>query len=191
MLAEIALEALVCEYLGRYPEVAVDLHVAAERIDLRVHAIDVAFRTAPLADDPSMRQRKLARSTVAMVAHPAYLAARGTPRSIDELAGHDCIVVGPGSTWALRERRVPVGDRLRVNGFGPAKRAALAGLGIAQFSTAYARAELAAGELRVVMPEQSTESTLYAVMPGSGPLGAKVRAFLELATQRITTERLL
>lgn len=192
VLAEVAVEDLVCDFLRRYPEVTVELHVAAERIDLRTHGIDVAFRTGPLKDDGAVRQRKLAQSTVALLARPEYLAVRGTPRTLDELAEHDGILVGTGTSasFALRERRVEVRERLRVNGYAAARRAALAGIGLAFFSTVYARAEIARGDLRVVLPEQSTESTVYAVMPGTGALPTKLRAFLEMAVQRITTERL-
>lgn len=191
VLAEVAVEELVCEYLARYPEAAVDLHVAAERLDLRAHRIDLAFRTAPLRADASMRQRRLAQSRVALLASPAYLAARGTPRTLADLAEHDAIFVGTETGFALGEAKVTMRDRLRVNGFAAARRAALAGLGIAWFSTVYARAELLRGDLRIVLPEHASLSTVYAVTPGDGALPSKVRAFLDLALQRITSERLL
>lgn len=191
VLAEVAVEELVCDYLARYPEAAVDLHVAAERIDLRAHRIDLAFRTAPLRADASMRQRRLAESRVALLASPEYLAARGTPRTIADLAAHDAILVGNASSFPLGDEKLVLRDRLRVNGYSAARRAAVAGLGIAWFSTVYARAELVRGDLKVVLPETATLSTVYAVMPGTGALAAKVRAFLELAVQRVTSERLL
>jgi hypothetical protein len=37
--------------------------------------------------------RRLARNQRVLVASPAYLSARGTPRAVEELATHDCLVV--------------------------------------------------------------------------------------------------
>lgn len=191
VLAEVAVEELVCDFLARYPETVVDLHVAAERIDLRAHRIDVAFRASPLRVEGEMRQRKLAEAPVALVASPSYLARRGTPTSAAELATHDAIVVGSATGFGLAHGRVPVQERLRVNGYAAARRAAVAGLGITHVSTVYVAAELVRGDLRIVLPDEIVRSVVHAVMPGAGTLPAKVRAFLDLATTKITSERLL
>ncbi len=190
ILAEIALDAVVCDYLASYPDVSIDLHIAAERIDLRESGMDIAFRTGPLPDSAGLRQRKLATSSVALMASPRYLKTRGAPAHVADLSTHDCIVVGKGTYWALADGRVPIRDRLRVNGYASAKRAALMGSGIARFSTAYARAELEAGLLQRILPEQAIETTVFAVMPGTGSLAPTVRAFLDLAAREVTTERL-
>lgn len=190
LLAEVALESVVREYLARHLEVSVDLHVAPERVDLRARAVDLAFRTGPLPSEASTRCRALATSLTAMFASDRYLAARGLPTRWEELAEHDCIVIGSARSWRLRDAVPELRARLRVNSYALAKRAALAGLGIARFAAVYAAREVETGQLRLVLPEQTTTSTVYAVMPGSGRVSTKVRAFLDLAIGRITTEYL-
>lgn len=190
LLAELALERVVHEYLARHPALAVQLHVATERVDLRAERVDIAFRTGPLPDQSGLRCRLLARSLTPMFASTEYLAMRGVPRTARELAEHDCIVIGGSQSWALRDGATPLRARLRVNGFAPAKRAALAGIGIARCAAAYVGPELATGRLHVVLPEQTTLASVYAVMPGGGPIAAKVRGLLELARVHVTTESL-
>lgn len=190
LLAEVALEPVLREYLARHPDASIDLHVAPERVDLRAREIDIAFRTGPLADDAGMRCRALGTSFTAMFAADRYLAARGVPATPEDLAGHDCIVVGAPQEWQLRDARVRIRARLRVNSYALAKRAALGGSGIARFAAVYAARELETGQLRLVLPEQTTSTTVFAVMSGSGRVSAKVRAFLDLAAARITSESL-
>jgi DNA-binding transcriptional LysR family regulator len=190
LLAEVALERLAFDFLARFPEVSIDLHVAPERVDLRARQVDIAFRTGPLVDDAGLVCRALATSATAMFASSRYLAARGVPASLDALAGHDGILVGSAREWHLREGHVRPRERLRVNSHAAARRAAVAGLGIARFAAVYATGELDTGQLCVVMPEQATSATVFAVMPATGHRSPKVRAFLELAIGRITTEQL-
>jgi DNA-binding transcriptional LysR family regulator len=42
-------------------------------------------------DDPGLVARKLGDLTLGVFASPRYLAARGTPKKVDDLARHECI----------------------------------------------------------------------------------------------------
>lgn len=190
VLGEVAIEAVVSEFLGRYPETSVDVHLSRDRIDLHAHRADLAFRTAPLEGKAGVRQRRLADSPTILVAHPGYLEARGTPATIADLQQHDCVFVGSASGWRLRDAHAAITPRLRFNGFEPARRAVCARLGIGRFAAAYVAKELAQGALRVVLPDQTVTATLYAVILGSGRVTPVQRAFLDLAVKRITSEAL-
>ena len=70
VLGEIAIEAVVVEFLARYPEATVEVHLSRDRIDLRTHRVDLSFRTGPLEQQAGIRQRRLADSRTILVAHP-------------------------------------------------------------------------------------------------------------------------
>src|SRR6185437_3724866 len=65
---------LIFAFQDRYPDIAVDLSLTDERIDLVRQGVDVALRLGPL-NDSSMKLRALGRSRRPLVAAPAYLAA--------------------------------------------------------------------------------------------------------------------
>jgi DNA-binding transcriptional LysR family regulator len=190
LLSEVAMESVVLEYLERHPDVSVDLRVAPERIDLRRSSVDLAFRTGPLPDDSGMRCRAMAGSVTAMYASDRYLAKFGHPEDIASLAEHSCILVGKAHKWSLPGGTVAPKQRIRVNNYRFAKRAAVAGAGIARFASVYADEELQTGRLRLVLPDQTTTSTLFAVFPSAGRMSLKVRSFLQLAEKYISDERL-
>lgn len=187
LLAEVVLEQLVQEYLSLHPQVSVDLQLAPERVDLRAKGVDLAFRTGRPPTQAGLTARTLATSLTVMVASERYVATHGVPHTPDALGKHDCVVVGNVKEWQLRTARARVRDRYRVNSYAPAKRAVLAGVGIGRFAAVFVADEIESGRLQLVLPEESTSATVYAVRRGTGRAGPKVRAFLDLAITRITT----
>ena len=92
--------------------------------------------------------------SVGMVASPAYIAARGAPRTLQDLADHDCVISAqPGghATWRLvgpeGEEEVQVAGRFSGNTAQALRKAAVAGLGIALLPPIMARLEVEAGTL--------------------------------------------
>lgn len=77
---------LIFAFQDRYPDIAVDLNLTDERIDLVRDGVDIALRLAPLSDS-SLKLRSLGHSHRLLVASPDYLARRGTPRTPQDLIG--------------------------------------------------------------------------------------------------------
>src|SRR2546427_8271212 len=61
-------------------------------VDMVEEGFDAAVRIGPLADS-RMIARALPPLRWVTVASPAYLAARGTPQTLQELAQHSCMAV--------------------------------------------------------------------------------------------------
>lgn len=122
-------------------------------------------------------------------AHLRYLAARGVPGRLAELAAHDCIVVGDaGKTWRFRERRsevaIDVNARTRVNDYRIAGRARGVGAGIARLARFYASGRVAAGARASLYPcsrPSGRTSRCSPSTPRSAP--TKIRAFVDPARQ--------
>jgi DNA-binding transcriptional LysR family regulator len=188
LLGEVLLPAVISEYLGLYPKMRVELHLAPEYLDLRTSSIDVALRQGPLADATDLFAVRLGTSVTGCYAHPRYLAARGVPRQLAELASHDCIVVGTtGATWSFRERRrevaIAVNPRVRVNDYRIAGALAASGAGIARLARFYASGRVASGALVPVLEARWPHVSVFAVHTSVSPAPTKIRAFLDLARQ--------
>ncbi len=177
---------LLPKFLAAHPLLQIEMAVADARQDLVAEGADIAIRLGEL-DDSAFGARKLAALERMLVASPAYLKARGTPRTPADLASHDCIF-GPGSygrdSWSFRHRdtEISVDVRGRINtDSGPGAMASvLAGLGIAMVSTVMAGPELKAGALvRVLRGYKLPPLEVHAIFPGGRRPSAKVRALVD------------
>jgi DNA-binding transcriptional LysR family regulator len=180
------------EFLGRYPELAVDLTLNDRIVDLVEEGFDVGLRIGPLADS-SLVARRLAPNRSVLSAAPSYLQARGAPRDPGELADHACLLysyLATGAVWRLTgpqgDRRCKVSGPLRVNNGDAILAAALGGLGVALLPCFICGEDLRAGRLVRVLPdwEASPDSAVSAVFPAARHLSPKVRAFVDFLAER-------
>ena len=101
------LGALVADFLLAYPEIQVDLDLADRVVDLIEEGIDLGIRVGPLVES-TLIARKLGAVQMRMCASSEYVAKRGAPATIAELADHDALVFAPSGRvlpWALRGPR--------------------------------------------------------------------------------------
>jgi len=184
----------IAEFLDRYPGVQLEFVLADAMADFIGEGIDVAFRGSPELPDSSLVARKVASGYLALAASPAYLAARGTPRTVQDLAAHDCIravgqTAGP-TLWRLNgpegSTQIAVTGRFSAN-TGPAqKKAAIGGLGICLLPIGSLQPNFRAGELVEVLPGvASSVGNLYVVYPSRRHVPRAVTAFVEMTVQRL------
>jgi DNA-binding transcriptional LysR family regulator len=140
-------------FLAAHPGVTLDIRLDDRFVNLVAEGFDLAIRIGRLADS-TLVARKLAPSRQVIVASPAYLKARGTPRSPEELSGHNCFVytlTPNGNVWRLakgsEDVRVPVTGNLRLNNGLLERDAAERGAGVAMLPTFYVGPLIAARKL--------------------------------------------
>ncbi|AZO70822.1 MAG: LysR family transcriptional regulator [Mesorhizobium sp.] len=187
------LTSTVMEFLAIYPKANVELRLTDERLNLVEDGIDLAFRTGVL-EDSTLIARKLGATHRLLCASPEYLARRGTPDSPTDLARHDCLIAGPsavGAHWVLDgpdgRETVTVAGRFAANEMQAVVAAALAGYGIAQMPHGMAEALIGGGRLSRVLDDYTTPAGgLYVLYPSSRHLSPLVKAFIDLATERIS-----
>jgi DNA-binding transcriptional LysR family regulator len=140
----ISLSAAVAEFLVAHPQLEIDLDLNDRRVDLVSEGHDLAIRVGKLADS-SLIARGLAPCRHVVCASPAYLQARGEPRSPEELVSghHDCLVYSNHSAseewrfrvdgeWrSVRERTA----RLGANNGDVLRDAAIKGVGLVVLPT--------------------------------------------------------
>jgi DNA-binding transcriptional LysR family regulator len=86
--------ARVAELQRQHPKLSLELVSGARPVDLKKGEADLAVRVGAIADK-DLVARKLCESGWALYAADAYLARRGAPRDLNDLAGHDVIGLDP------------------------------------------------------------------------------------------------
>jgi len=189
----------VADFLAANPLVRVDFVLSDAKADLIAEQIDVAFRGGAQPDSGYVGRKLLGPRTDGLVASPAYIAARGAPATLQELAQHDCVTAAHPSgraTWRLTgpdgEEEVQVTGRFSGNTAQALRRAAVAGLGIALLPPSMGRLDVAAGRLVPVLPRyQRTGQGLTVLYPSRKHLPLAVSAFIAMVTQKLSTEETL
>jgi DNA-binding transcriptional LysR family regulator len=154
-LALSTLGPIIAEYLGRYPDVRVDMLCTDRRVDLVEERFDLALRAGPTPDS-SLIARRLGQIRRRLVAAPAVLKQLGKLRGLAELATRPCLAFAPeGGTWELRRGtkrgKVSVKPRLVVNDYEMLRAVARAGVGIALLPEHLCAEDLRAGLLVPVL----------------------------------------
>lgn len=176
-------------FLARYPLLRIELRVSDAYQDLVAEGVDVAIRFGKLVDS-TFGARKLVTLQRFVVAAPAYLEARGIPKIPADLANHDCIF-GPNGfgreSWIFKRRNtvisVDVTGRIYIDSGPGLNASAVAGLGIAQASSAMCGAELRSGALVALLTDYALEPVdVHAVLPGGPRCSTKVQAFIDYLT---------
>ena len=185
------LATIVSQFVTRYPEVEVQLHLTVDPPPLAENAFDVCVW---IGEPPDARivARRLAPNRRLLCAAPSYLQAHGTPKVAQDLAGHSCLVIRQGSeaygVWRLfrgrgRKRRaesVKIRGPLITNDGEVAVRWALDGRGILLRSDWDIGPHLHSGRLVHVLPQYETPGAdIFAVYPYRHQMSARIRAFVD------------
>jgi len=177
-------------FFRNYPEVRIHLDLTDRFVNLAQEGYDLAIRHTAAAPE-SYVAWPLCETRSLLVASPAYLRRRGTPRHPRDLADHDCVLyLGPGAdTWTFvpaddaqaETLSVPVQGPLKANNSEVLRDAVLDGLGIGllpDFSAAPATRRL-----RPVLPDWRVQgffgNQLYALRPWAPRVPRAVQCFVE------------
>lgn len=182
----------VGEFLASYPEVRLDFVLSDARADLIDEGIDVAFRGADSRDTTSAFLR-ITSQHFNLVASPAYLAARGEPKTLADLAEHDCLTVSSRlshATWNLRgprgDEQVRVCGRFSANSARILLKSCVAGFGIAMLPTMLIGPDVRTGRLAHVLQEYRRDGVDFnIVLPSRRQIPTVVSVFVEFAAERL------
>lgn len=98
---------LLPRHRRQHPELSIRLRLSDHLLDLLIETVDVAVRMDAFADS-SLMIRRIAELPRVLCASPDYLDRHGAPRSLADLAGHQCLMLRfPGSTqfrWPFPDR---------------------------------------------------------------------------------------
>ena len=190
---------LLPAFFARHPLLKIDLMMSDRYENLIAEGADLALRIGDLPDS-SFVARKLDSARRLFIAAPSYLASRGVPMSLADLARHE-LISGPADagdeTWVARrngriERQV-VSPRVRSRSATGVVACAVAGLGVATASTWMCADALALGEAVEILTDYALDPVqAYVVFPAGRRPSQRARAFsdyLEQALAAIGEER--
>ena len=189
------LAPMLPSFLARYPDLRVVLTVDNRPIDLLTDEIDVALRIGPLRDS-ELIARKLTTLELWPCASPAYLAARGTPKTVDDLLQHSLIAHSERrSSWKIRTptgavREIETEPGIVVPEPAVVKTMLLGGAGIGWLPDFHAADALADGSLVRLLPDHDSETLeVHALYPSHRSLSAKVRVFIDALAAHLASKK--
>jgi DNA-binding transcriptional LysR family regulator len=191
------LAPLLPEFLARYPEVSIDLHLSDAMVDMIGDGFDAAIRIAVLPDS-SLIARRLCGMPRYLVGSPSYLKKHGRPRHPLHLAEHACITYGHATapeTWRFTSKNgksatVRPSGPLRVNNGDAMMPALIAGTGLGVLPEFIVRGALADGRLERLLPDWSLPSgSVHWVTPPGGQRPRRVEVLGEFVAASLTSHR--
>ncbi len=192
MFGRLHVEPIVLDFLKAYPEIDARLVLADHVVNLVDDHVDVAVRVGRLPDS-SMVAARMGEIGWVTCASPDYLAARGVPQALADLARHDCVMfegLYANSSWSFGRGKaavvVPIRPRFAVNTADAAIAAAVAGTGITRVLSYQVAAAVAAGKLQLLLqPFEPEPLPVHLVHAAPALLPLKLRAFLDFAAPRL------
>ena len=179
---------LLAKLQRAHPALTLEVRLQDGYGDLVRDGIDLAVRMGELRDS-SLVARRIDWQHIVMVASPAYLEAHGTPRKLEDLAGHQAVafrIPTPGRSrpWQLRQGRRTVEmhptHSVQLSDTEALGSAALLGMGIAQLPDYTVQDEVARGKLVLLLPtHQPAPMPISAVMPSGRLVPPRVRVLLD------------
>ena len=183
---------LVPRLLDENPALSIDIELTDGITDLVGRGMDVGIRIAQLRDS-SLVARRLAPNPRILCAAPSYLERHPAPRTVADLADHDCITFSGVSHWPFqvgaKERMIRVEGRCSSNSIEGAHEACVGGAGLTVLSDWDIRPEIDAGRLVAIQLDDATprELSIWAVFPTARQVLPKVRVFVDHLSAALRT----
>lgn len=180
---------IMLEYLDLYPDVSVEALFVDRIVNIVEEGFDVSVRIGPLADSSMLATRVGAVRRV-VCGSRSYLERAGVPQTPADLADHRIITssaVSSADDWRFDDgRTVRVSPRLRFHAAMPAINAAKTGWGLTRVLSYQVGPDIEAGNLVTVLADFEPEAMpIHVIHPEGRAASAKVRAFVDLARERI------
>jgi DNA-binding transcriptional LysR family regulator len=175
-------------FTARYPQIELEISLNDRPVDLIREGVDCVLRGG-LALDESLVARPLAMMDQLTLASPVYLARRGIPASLEDLANHQMVEYVSSVTGKRFGLEFEVDGQLRtfnlskglaVNSSDGYFAACEAGFGLIQAPAYHATRQLAEGTLVQVLPSLAVpKMALSALYPPHRQLSQRVRVFVD------------
>jgi LysR family transcriptional activator of dmlA len=178
---------------ARYPRLEIWLEILDRRADLVEEGIDVDVRIGDPVQ-PQLIGHRIAAGRRILCAAPQYLAQHPAPRSLAELAEHQCLLFRDREqafgVWRLQGpggmESVKLTGRLGSNHSDIIHNWLLDGKGVALLSAWDVASHLAHGRLVRVLPAYSEPADVWAMTSARTAGSAKVRACIAYLQRELT-----
>jgi DNA-binding transcriptional LysR family regulator len=188
-LGRTLLDPITRLFMARNPELVLDVSISDRHVDVIREGFDIAIRAGHVVDS-GLHAHPMVGLPLVLVASPEYLRGCGTPASIADLSSHRHV------RYRLNGRAMPIafadgttqavagafdadsGDAMRV--------AAVNGAGIAQILKTTVQADIDAGRLQIVLPdERLTVVPVQALHAFGRSMPTRARLFIEFVARQL------
>lgn len=186
---------ILTEYLDAYPSMRARTLLVDRPVNVVEEGIDVAVRIGHLADS-GLTAIKVGSVRRVVCGSPAYFERHGMPATPADLRHHR--IAASTGAWAsaewrfARDQRVTVDPVLQCNTNDAVIAAAKAGWGLTRVLDYQIGPALREGTLQIVLGEyEEPPLPIHVLYPQGRHAPAKVRAFVDLAVERLRAHPLL
>jgi DNA-binding transcriptional LysR family regulator len=176
------------EFFARYPDLELEIGMGDRLVDMVREGVDCVLRGGVLRDS-SMVARRVASLRQVTCASAAYLDRHGTPRTLDELAGHRAVnfySIASGKVFPFdfvvdgEPRSVQLPGSVSVSNAEAYVQCCASHLGLIQLPRYHVAAQLADGSFRAVLDAwRPPEMAVSAMYPQQRQLSPRVRVFVD------------
>ncbi|MBC07936.1 LysR family transcriptional regulator [Thalassospira sp.] len=183
-LGNLRIVPILDRFRQTYPDVAIDVHLSDEVVDLIKLGIDIGIRSGPLKSS-DLKSFKLYQTRRIICASPTYLERVGAPETVDELATHDWVMYSrvPETLTLMcdgTERKVRVKGYVRVDNATARLQFMRGGHGLSVVPLCDVQDEIRDGRLVWVLPDcRLPDLEIYAVFAAGVTRSAKIQSLLE------------
>lgn len=192
--AVLYLTSLTTLFMKINPEIAVDLRVSSDIIDVYQYTFDLAI-SFDVIQHPNLICKKIFSIQRGIYASPDYLNAYGSPKDIDELSNHNCLIntlYGLQNKWIFNNKILHVSGNFQSNNADVLKQAALNGVGLIWVPSFSVREEVESGKLLTILPnEKSPEIMLYAIYKKHKKNNAIIGLYLSFICEKIVEDKVI
>ena len=191
IVLEMALTPVLAKLAWQHPKLTVEIFANEALIDIVAQGFDAGIRLGEAVQQDMIAVRLTQPFNAILAASPAYLDAKGAPKRIVDLHGHNCIgyrFVGSGGIfeWELTDGKkittIKTSGTALVTDATHAIDLALAGVGITYTFEPLARRYIREGRLKWLMPQTAVrQGGLYLYYPRRASMAPKLRAFIDVA----------
>ncbi len=183
---------LISELSNKYPKLTIRFDTIDQILDLASEQIDLDIRVGNNIA-PNLIARKLFSNRRILCATPDYLKKYGTPKKLDELSLHQCLIIKerdhPFGLWELDSKKgkvsVKVFGQLASNNGDLVKYWALHSHGIMLRSLWDINDELKHKELIQILPNYWQNADIWAVYPTRLSHSAKLRVCVDFLQSQL------
>lgn len=203
VVATSLLDPLLGEFMARWPDVRLDIHVDNGLSDLIAEGFDAGIRLGERLQRDMVAAPVSGPMRSVVVGSPDYFARHARPKQPRDLQAHDCINFRQVSSHALyrwefahrsgahkgRWFEIAVNGRLTVNNISLAVRAACDGIGLTSVLEPFAREALADGRLESVLDDWLPPfEGFYLYYPSRFQVPPKLRVFIDFLREWQATQ---
>ncbi len=188
---------IILEYLDLHPSTVVRTLFVDRVVNILEEEADVAVRIGRLPDS-SLSAIRVGDVRRVVCASPQYLKKRGMPERPEDIRNHSIIGLDNalGSRqWRFRNdkrRTIETRPRLICNTIDGALAAALDGRGLIRLLSYQVAPSIKKGQLEAVLEKYEQEPMpIHIVNPEGRRASAKVRAFIDLAAERLKSNPMI